>query len=960
MDSFNDGARPVKTGTIDFAGLRELALKNADRLIPEKFPNGRREGREWVALNPTRDDKSLGSFRINLDTGAWLDHADPKAKGGDCISLWAFADGVNQVEGAVRLAARMGVSPFVKDKGLTLEAYAEAKGFDVEFLRGLGLETVSHPYRKQRPTLALSIPYKRRDGTFLRSRIRQSLHKTPEGKAARDDKAAAKGNKPQFKETRFVWAEGKEIGLYGLERLDALPKGATVLFFEGESDSQTAWLHNLNALGVPGATMFVPARDDQHLKDFNLIVVIDADAAGLALARSLMKSRHRKHIRAVMLQDFGFKDLNALHVEARDRFDEVMQLAMDSAVPLPDFLKAKTPMFQKEQKALMELMEETADELEDGAVAEDDEYLVLKRGTYWTKLSQEGVAVQVPIANFSAKITCEITEDDGVEASKAYEIQAKLNGLELASFQIPAADFSAPGWIEQKLPAEAFIYPSGAAERRLRHAIKVKSTPIPKQAVYLHTGWRKIDGLWVYLHGDGAISANGAISGVSVRLSSDIAAYRLPVPPHGEALVRAVRASLALLELAPAHIMIPSLGAVYRAPLGDIGYSEHLVGQTGTRKSELAARLQQHYGAEWRGRRLPASWKGTANSIEGIAFRTKDAFMVVDDFKYDASKSEIVKQNQKGDKIFRGVGNGAGTSRMNPDGSIRHTKPPRCFIYSTGEDVPAGHSMRARSLILQIKPGDMDLDRLTEAQRHGEQGLFAQALAGYLQWLAPDYEATRAFLKSETERLRPPEGKYRHGRTADAVTDLYVTWGVFLGFASEIGAITETGASELHEDVGKTLEEVGLRQAEEHQGTDPVDRFIQLLRAVFSSFGAHAANENGGAPANAASWGWRKGELSDMGPCGPRIGWIDGDDLYLEPTSTYAAVQNLAEREGGRLEMSKDTLFRRLNERGWLASTEAWGGKARTQVRRRLDGARRCVCHLDARRAMEGDDSGEV
>jgi hypothetical protein len=43
--------------------------------IRDWLPSGRQDGNEWVALNPTRDDKTAGSFKVNLSTGQWMDNA---------------------------------------------------------------------------------------------------------------------------------------------------------------------------------------------------------------------------------------------------------------------------------------------------------------------------------------------------------------------------------------------------------------------------------------------------------------------------------------------------------------------------------------------------------------------------------------------------------------------------------------------------------------------------------------------------------------------------------------------------------------------------------------------------------------------------------------------------------------------------------------------------------------------
>ena len=65
--------------------------------------------------------------------------------------------------------------------------------------------------------------------------------------------------------------------------------------------------------------------------------------------------------------------------------------------------------------------------------------------------------------------------------------------------------------------------------------------------LYTHTGWRKVDGNWLYLHAGGAIGAAGALSGVNVRLPSGLSRYELQLPMEPEAMALAVRASIRLV-----------------------------------------------------------------------------------------------------------------------------------------------------------------------------------------------------------------------------------------------------------------------------------------------------------------------------------------------------------------------------------------------------------------------------
>lgn len=93
---------------IDFHRINAAALPVLPSLLDRWLPGGRREGREYVALNPTRSDRSLGSFRINLSTGRWADFATGDA-GGDVVSLVAFVFHISQAGAARRIAAMLGL-----------------------------------------------------------------------------------------------------------------------------------------------------------------------------------------------------------------------------------------------------------------------------------------------------------------------------------------------------------------------------------------------------------------------------------------------------------------------------------------------------------------------------------------------------------------------------------------------------------------------------------------------------------------------------------------------------------------------------------------------------------------------------------------------------------------------------------------------------------------------------------
>jgi len=96
------------TGTLDFEAINARALPILASLAREWLPDGRLRGVEWIARNPHRADKRIGSLSVNCRSGVWRDF--PTDDGGsDPISLYAFARSCRQIEAARALADMLGV-----------------------------------------------------------------------------------------------------------------------------------------------------------------------------------------------------------------------------------------------------------------------------------------------------------------------------------------------------------------------------------------------------------------------------------------------------------------------------------------------------------------------------------------------------------------------------------------------------------------------------------------------------------------------------------------------------------------------------------------------------------------------------------------------------------------------------------------------------------------------------------
>ncbi len=93
----------------DFNRIKGAALSSIDSVLNRWAPGGKRQGHEYLPINPRRSDSKPGSFSINLDSGAWADFATDE-KGGDLVALVAYIDGIKQSEAAQRLAEFLGLN----------------------------------------------------------------------------------------------------------------------------------------------------------------------------------------------------------------------------------------------------------------------------------------------------------------------------------------------------------------------------------------------------------------------------------------------------------------------------------------------------------------------------------------------------------------------------------------------------------------------------------------------------------------------------------------------------------------------------------------------------------------------------------------------------------------------------------------------------------------------------------
>ncbi len=734
---------------------------------------------------------------------------------------------------------------------------------------------------------------------------------------------------------------------------DQLADAATIHIVEGEKATDAARGVGLVAV-TSRSSSSAPKADWKPLAGRKVVVLPDADEPGEKYARAVALELRKLSPPATEIRVVRLPDLP----EHGDIYDFVAARRAGGAVD--DAIRRE-----------VERLAETAPVAPDKPTRPDDggngtacRYESTPCGLVYNKPTPDGYAA-VPLTNFGARIVGQVAHDDGVEIHRAFELEATLHGRS-CKCAVSAAQFSGMNWAIDHLGAQAIVFPGFGLREHARAAIQVLSTDLVERTIFTHTGWRKVGDTWVYLHAGGAIGTDGPVAGVEVAMPSSLERYSLPDPPTGDALVTAVQASLHVLHSGPAGIVMPLFAAIWRAVLGPASFSLHLAGQTGVFKTELAALAQQHFGAAMTARSLPGSWSSTGNALEALAFAAKDALLVVDDFAPCGSSADVQRFHREADRLIRAQGNRSGRQRLRPDATLQAVKAPRGLIVSTGEDIPRGNSLRARTLVLEVAPGSVDTTVLTRCQVDARDALYATVTAGFVRWLAPRFNDSLESLPREVAELRTKatqEGQHR--RTPEIVADLLIGFRYFLMFAVEVGAIKTDEDNDLRRRAWAALGEAAAAQAAHHRASDPVQRFLELLGAAIASGHAHVATLQGTEPHCDSSedgypgaWGWRLRVIGagdhareEWQPQGDRIGWIDGGDLYLQPDAAFRAAQVMAGSEP--ITVTSKTLRKRLAERGLLASTDAQRG--RLTVRITAEQQRRSVLHLYTGSLMHGE-----
>ena len=535
------------------------------------------------------------------------------------------------------------------------------------------------------------------------------------------------------------------------------------------------------------------------------------------------------------------------------------------------------------------------------------------------------------IANFVLAIDKEIIIDDGSseENNRFVEVSGlAAGGIPLPPKTLSVVDFVSARNIMSNYGTRPIIEPTAGAEDYIRHVAQLLGRRAERITKYNHTGWKKIDGDWVFLSAGKALGSKDKEIPMAEG-SQQFAAYCFP---DGDCdTVQAVRQSLALLSMGPLEITLPLLSFVYLAVLREIfrqagvsiGFSLFCIGDSGSLKSTLAALFLCHFGRFGR-TSLPASFVATANSLERLAFSLKDVVLVIDDRHPTESAREADQMTATFTRLVREFANGSERSRCNPDGSRKASYPPRCMAIFTMELSAAGQSTIARGIELVFHKGMIDMEKLSAAQASSEQ--LTLAMRGYIEFLAANFDKTADQLGREfpIEREKFTQGM-SHGQLPEHLAGLYLGLKNFVDYAVQIGAATESESEQLLTQSRQVFYGLGVYQSQEVASETPVEMMDVILAELFASRAVYVRGLDGGPPSGAGRLGYRLCDEGDPVPPerGDHIGWADETFYYFMPQTMFMALVKFKNGLKQRFPVDLKALCSRLKDAGRLETVNS-------------------------------------
>lgn len=220
----------------------------------------------------------------------------------------------------------------------------------------------------------------------------------------------------------------------------------------------------------------------------------------------------------------------------------------------------------------------------------------------------------------------------------------------------------------------------------------------------------------------------------------------------------------------------------------------------------------------------------------------------------------------------------------------------------TAEDMVSGGSSVARLFPAELKPAEVDLERLTSAQSRAHR--LSEAMAGYLEWVEhlmnkPRNDQLQTLF---TEKRNKAARLGVHGRLVEASALLHVGLQFGLEYAEGIGAVSSKKRLQLLDEAWKVFLSAASEQGEKVSEVNATTRFVTIVSQLLANQTIYCDSIH---PAYMSKSKASAGNSM-------HVGWSDGNYFYFLPELIYNTVSQFLSRQGEQFPISSSTLWREL------------------------------------------------
>ena len=536
-------------------------------------------------------------------------------------------------------------------------------------------------------------------------------------------------------------------------------------------------------------------------------------------------------------------------------------------------------------------------------------YYAMDGKLYIEKQSKSGPYLE-QLCNFTPRIVSEVTFDDGQTVRKEYRIGGEdENGNPLPEVDVAADELSKMDWLANHFPATLRLSVVSSVEKHVQCAMKETAVYAEQKYVFAHTGWKEIDGQYHFLlpncgeHEVRLCGKQKAYCGADKCEQDDIAYL----------------AGFLQVDFIPHSVMLPCLSLVFLSPLNEFlrragcepKFILSLIGRTGSMKSTVAALMLSFFG-HFTATELPMSFHDTANSILYNAGTLKDVLTCVDDYYPSAKKDgEAMRQNMQ--ILVRGYGDRTARERMTSDIRLRESQVPHGNVIVTAEYAPdIGESGTARTFIIEMQPGSMNLPLLTEIQELAADGMLMRCMHGYIDWLKETHlssaETVQDFVSALKQKYLSLRTAYReelqnrkivfHNRLPDTLTCLHIGFDMLLRFLMHKDMLKENAIKEQREKFRSIL----LAHAAKQSDAVITDKHTHIfIRKLFAMIECGQAS-------------LMKKDFSSAVAPGNLLGYEDDDYCYIFFEASHKAVSKFCAEQNEVFNITTKALAKQLAE----------------------------------------------